>query len=142
MPISGRRAGGRTETRSEKMNFSDVNILGNLINTTYGKSSSPSGTYSITCDLAGETMTMKYTTLVHFASERGLPMQVVRCAEEAIQLLDEYLSLIKKDFKDEADHSLKTTHVGGNDNVELIQSTSNSPRKIAYYRMHRTLTVG
>ena len=124
------------------MNFSDVNVLGNLINTTYGKSSSPSGTYSITCDLAGETMTMKYTTLVHFASESGLPKQVVRCAEEAIQRLDEYLSLIKKDFKDEADHALKTTHVGGNDNVELIQSTSNSPRKIAYYRMHRTLTVG
>jgi len=124
------------------MNFSDVNVLGNLINTTYGKSSSPSGTYSIKCDLAGETMTMKYTTLVHFASESGLPGQVVRCEEEAIQRLDEYLSLIKKDFRDETDHALKTTHVGGNDNVELIQSTSNSPRKIAYYRMHRTLTVG
>jgi len=124
------------------MNFSDVNVLGNLIDTTYGKSSSPSGTYSIKCALAGETMTMKYTTLVHFASERGLPAQVTRCAEEAIQLLDKYLSRIKKDFKTETGHVLKTTHVGGHDNVELIQSTSNSPRKIAYYRMHRTLTVG
>ena len=142
MPIGGRKAGDRIETRLEKVNFSDVNVLGNLINTTHGKSSSPSGTYSIKVDLAGETMTMKYSTIVHFASERGLSSQVVRCAEEAIQRLDEYLSLIKKDFKGEAGYSLKTTHVGGNDNVELIQATSNSPRKIAYYRMNRTLTVG
>ena len=65
------------------MNFRENNILGNLINTTYGKGSSPSGDFSIKCDLAGDTMTLKYTTIVHFASEKSLQQQVVRCQDEA-----------------------------------------------------------
>jgi hypothetical protein len=124
------------------MTFDESNALGNLINTTYGKSSSPAGDYSIKCDLAGEQMTLKYTTIVHFASERSLRDQVNRCFEEAHQRLDLYLSAIKKDFREEVNSSLKTTEVGEQDNVELIQATSNSPRKIAYYRMNKTLQVG
>ena len=124
------------------MTFDENNILGNLINTTYGKSSSPAGDYSIKCDLAGDTMTLKYTTLVHFASETGLTTQVNRCKDEAHARLDDYLKTMKADFRDVSGSSLKTTDTGMNDNVELIQSTSNSPRKIAYYRMNHTVTIG
>lgn len=124
------------------MDFNDVNVLGNLINTTYGKSSSPSGTYSIKCDMAGDNLTMKYSTIVHFASEASLQLQVIRCAEEATQRLDALLAEVKKDFKSESGNTLKTTKGNTNDNVELIQATSNSARKIAYYRMNVTLKIG
>ncbi len=124
------------------MDNSDINVLGNVVNTTFGKSSSPDGTYSIKCDLAGDVMTLKYTTLVHFASESSLSQQVVRCADEATQRLNAYLTMVKKEFKSVADHALKTTKAGIDDNVELISATSNSPRKIAYYRMSATFTVG
>ena len=123
------------------MNFRENNILGNLINTTYGKGSSPSGDFSIKCDLAGDTMTLKYTTIVHFASEKSLQQQVVRCQDEAQKSLAGFLTSLKKGFKDEAGRALKTTDSGSSDNVELIQSTSNSPRKIAYYRMNHTLVM-
>lgn len=123
------------------MNFRENNILGNLINTTYGKGSSPSGDFSIKCDLAGDTMTLKYTTIVHFASEKSLQQQVVRCQDEAQKRLTGFLTSLKKDFKDESGRALKTTDSGSSDNVELIQSTSNSPRKIAYYRMNHTLVM-
>ena len=124
------------------MTFDEVNILGNLINTTYGKSSSPAGDYSIKCDMAGDTITLKYTTLVYFVSDRGLRDQVVKCADEAKSRLDQFLSNLKKDFRDAAGSTLRTEMVSGADDVELIQSTTNSPRKIAYYRMNHTLTVG
>lgn len=124
------------------MTFDEVNILGNLINTTYGKSSSPAGDYSIKCDMAGDTITLKYTTLVYFVSDRGLRDQVVRCADEAKSRLDQFLANLKKDFKSASGSTLKTDMVSGTDDVELIQSTTNSPRKIAYYRMNHTLTVG
>lgn len=124
------------------MTFDEVNILGNLVNTTYGKSSSASGDYSIRCDLAGDTMTLKYTTIVHFASEAGLTSQVNQCKEEAHSRLSEYVSNIKKDFREIAGTSLKTSDEGMSDNIELIQSTSNSPRKVAYYRMNHVLIVG
>jgi hypothetical protein len=124
------------------MTFDEVNILGNLINTTYGKSSSPAGDYSIKCDMAGDTITLKYTTLVYFVSDRGLRDQVVKCADEAKSRLDQFLANLKKDFRDAACSTLRTDMVSGADDVELIQSTTNSPRKIAYYRMNHTLTVG
>tara|TARA_A100001515_G_scaffold141716_1_gene139044 strand:+ start:90 stop:464 length:375 start_codon:yes stop_codon:yes gene_type:complete len=124
------------------MTFDEVNILGNLVNTTYGKASSASGDYSIKCDLAGETMTLKYTTIVHFASEAGLTAQVNQCKEEAHSRLLEFVSNMKKDYKEVSGTALKTTDEGMSDNVELIQSTSNSPRKVAYYRMNHVLTVG
>jgi hypothetical protein len=124
------------------MTFEDVNILGNLIDTTYGKSSSPAGDYSIKSDLAGETLTLKYTTIVHFASERSLRDQVTRCKEEAHSRLNDYLKLIKSGFKDATGASLKTEMADHADNVELISSTSNSPRKVAYYRMSHKFTLG
>jgi nitrate/TMAO reductase-like tetraheme cytochrome c subunit len=137
----GRRLAAKNRA-GQKMTFDEVNVLGNLINTTYGKQSSPTGEYSIKCDLAGDTMTLKYTTLVHFASERGLRDQVIRCSEEAHQRLNDYLAKVKSDFREAAGSTLKTTEAGMADNVELIQSTTNSPRKIAYYRMNHTLKLG
>tara|TARA_R100000008_G_scaffold55344_1_gene33936 strand:- start:5177 stop:5593 length:417 start_codon:yes stop_codon:yes gene_type:complete len=123
------------------MTFNDVNVLGNLVNTTYGKMSSPAGDYSIKCDLAGNTMTLKYTTLVHFVSETGLTEQVNRCKEESHSRLLDYVTKLKKDFKEASGNALKLTDVSMSDNVELIQSTSNSPRKVAYYRMNHTLEM-
>lgn len=123
------------------MTFEEVNILGNLINSTYGKTSSPAGDYSIKCDLAGDSMVLKYTTVVYFASERSLRDQVTRSSEEAKSRLDEYLKNIKDHFKKVAGRALKTEDIASGDNVELIQSTSNSPRKIAYYRVNHTLSV-
>ena len=119
----------------------EVNILGNLINSTYGKTSSPAGDYSIKCDLVGDSMVLKYTTIVYFASEKSLRDQVARSNQEAQSRLDEYLKNIKDNFKEIAGRTLKTEDVASGDNVELIQSTSNSPRKIAYYRVNHTLAV-
>ena len=124
------------------MDFNDVNALGNLINTTFGKSSSPNGTYSIKCEMAGDNLTMKYTTIVHFASETALREQVIRCAEEATQRLDATLAELKKEYKSETGNTLKAGKGNGDDNVELIQATSNSARRIAYYRMSWTLPLG
>ena len=134
--------GGAPSCEESKMTFDDVNILGNLINTTYGKSSSAAGEYSIKCDLAGNVMTLKYTTLVYFVGERGLDQQINACRDEAQDRLTQFVTNLKKDFKDISGSALKTTDAGVQDDIELIQSTSNSPRKIAYYRMNHTLTVG
>jgi len=123
------------------MNFEEVNALGNLIDTTFGKSSSRDGSYSIKCKLAGESLVLNYTMIVHFATEHALREQVIRCTDEATQRLTEYLSLLKKDFKAETGSVLNTTKESTADNVELISATSNSPRKIAYYRMNWVLKV-
>lgn len=123
------------------MTSNEINILGNLINTTWGKYSSPAGNWSITCSLAGESMTLKYTTIVYFASEQSLRDQVVRCAEEAKQRLTDHLSKVKSEFKDATGKTLKISNERSADDVELIQATAQSPRKIAYYRMNSIVAL-
>lgn len=123
------------------MTFNEVNILGQIIDTSFGRSSSPDGTWSIKTQVAGDVMTMKYITIVHFASEYGLGDQVQRCVAEASQRIDAYLKEVKADFKDKAGRTLKTKDNGGGDDVELIQSTARSPRKVAYYRFNRNFTI-
>lgn len=123
------------------MTLNEVNVLGQIIDNTFGRSSSPDGTWSIKTQIAGNTMIMKYTTIVHFATERGLGDQVQNCVSEATQRINSYLKEVKSAFKAGVGRTLKTTDNGGTDDVELIQSTARSPRKIAYYRYNRTFIL-
>ena len=123
------------------MTIRELNALGNLVNTTWGSYSSPKGDCSITCSLAGNTLTLKYSTIVHFASETSLRDQVVRCSEEGQQRLSDYLNRLKKDFKDATGTSLKFSNEINADDVELIQANARAPRKVAYYRMNKTVTL-
>jgi hypothetical protein len=123
------------------MNIDEVNKLGNILNTSFGKSSSPRGDFSIKCDLAGETLTLKYTTIVHFAAEKDLRDQVSRQTDESQKRLSEQLKNIKKEFKESTGRTLKTSEISTKDNIELIHATASSPRKVAYYRMNKTFQV-
>jgi len=123
------------------MTINETNVLGQILDTTFGRSSSPSGTYSIKCDLAGNTLTVKYLTIVHFASESGLSGQVGRYNNEAVQMVNSCMKAIKSQFKEAAGRALKASDIGGNDDIELIQSNARIARKTAYYRLNRTFEI-
>lgn len=123
------------------MTINEVNSLGQILDSTYGKSSTFDGTRSIKTSLTADKLVVKYMTIVHFASENGLNEQVGRSALEAAQMINSYMKEVKARFKEEAGRALKAKDVGGSDNIELIQSTARSPRKIAYYRVNRTFEI-
>jgi hypothetical protein len=121
------------------MNINTVRIVGQVLENHWGTQSSPSGTYSITYDLAGDLLTLKYTTVVHFASERSLNPQVAEANRQAVTLVNDKLSEVKKAYKSVTGSTLKTTDVGGNDNIELLQTSG--PRKVAYYRYNHAFQL-
>lgn len=127
--------------RKANMKMNEISALGQIINSSFGNSSSPSGTYSIKCSLAGSTLTVKYITVVHFASERGLFEQVQRHNFEAVQMINSYMKEMKQKFKEAAGRALKSKDMGGNDDIELLQSNARIPRKTAYYRLNRTFEI-
>ena len=122
------------------MNMKHFEALSTLCNTTYGKSGSPSGTRSVTASFAGNTLTLKYTTIIHFAEERSLQMQMIPLAEESIAYLSQMITQLKKDFKEITGDALKTKEIKSTDSVELISSLS--MRKVAYYRRSHVLEIG
>lgn len=117
------------------LSFEESNILGNILNDTWGKYSTPvSPTISIKASLQGDTMTVKYTTVVYLASDRNLRDQVSKCEQDSAKLCSDYIKMVKKNFKDAAGRALKISEKDTNDSVEVITTSPHSPRKTAYYR--------
>ena len=121
------------------MNLSVVRVIGQILDSTFGKQSSPTGTFSIKHALENDVLVLKYTTIVYFASEQSLKPQVDIANQQAIQLIDAKLSEIKSAVKDVTGDTFKTTDLGGTDSIELIQA--HGPRKIAYYRYNHTFQI-
>ena len=121
------------------MNLETVRVIGNVLETTWGKSSSANGTYSIKYSLAGDRLTLMFMMIVYFAGERSLRPQVDAANNQAVQLVDAKLGEVKAAYKSIVGSSLKLEDLGGNDDLELIQPQG--PRKIAYYRYNHAFQI-
>lgn len=115
-------------------------VLSTLLNSTFGREGSTSGTVSITPVFSGNTLTLRYKTVVHFAEERSLQLQVERASRESIDHLASCVADLKKNFKEMTGKSLKLTEVKSSDSMELVSGLSH--RKVAYYRRMHVLEVG
>ena len=114
------------------MNTNTVRLIGQVLESTWGREASASGTYSVKYDLQGDLLTLKYTTVVHFAGEAAYGPQVSEANRQAVTLVNDKLTQVKKAFKDATGSTLKTEDMGGKDNIELIQP--HASRRVAYYR--------
>lgn len=113
----------------------EVNVLGQILDSTWGKSSTVSSpTMSIKANLSGDTLSVSYVTVVHLASERNLRDQVKVFEDESIKITNEFMKNLKKQFKEGVGRSLKAKSLGTSDSVEMITSSPFTPRKTAYYR--------
>tara|TARA_R100000008_G_C3475763_1_gene111283 strand:- start:71 stop:436 length:366 start_codon:yes stop_codon:yes gene_type:complete len=99
------------------------------------------GTISLKVIIEGNSMTLKYSTIVHFAEERSLQMQVQRANEQALQLIDSKIADLKSKYREQAGETLQVEDLGGKDHLELISATANSARKVAYYRYNRSYAI-
>jgi len=124
---------------------SDLEVLSTILNTTYGRSSSPSGTKSITASFGtgpdgGQELTLRFQTIFHFvAADRSMRSHTIReqtnrANNEASQLVNERLKTLKAHFREVTGKNLKIKEIFAEDNVEFLPSTMQAQRKSAYYR--------
>ena len=123
------------------LSVEEVNALGNILNSTFGKSGNRGETRSLTGSIEGNTLILKFLSVVQFASESSLREQTDRIAEESVKLLAEAVTNIKKQFKEATGNTLKVKEDGSSDSVEVVSGSVHSPRKIAYYRRTHTLSI-
>ena len=121
------------------LNNNQINVIGNILDFSVGKGGD--GHSGITYALQGDVLSLRFSTIVHFASERSMRDQTVVLADESMQRLKGVLKILKSGFKDQTGGELTTKETSNRDDLELIQATSNSPRKIAYYRRFIDLQV-
>ena len=121
------------------LDIQHIRAIGEILDFTVGPDGS--GRSGIAYSLQQNVLTIKFSTIVHFASERSLRDQTSVLADESIQKMKDVIKRLKSDFKDSTGDVLKTTELSNQDNLELIQATANSPRKIAYYRRFADLEL-
>jgi len=122
------------ETPAQFLTFEESNVLGNILNTTFGKASTRDAGYGITTSLAGNLLTLKYATVVHFNSSDGLATQKKEHERQSNEMLQAKIKEVKADFREQTGRALKVKETESNDDIELISATAYSERKIAYYR--------
>lgn len=120
------------------LTLEEVRALGQCLNSTWGRSN---GNMKLTHRLEGDRLELQMQSIVHFDGSRSLQPQVMREREIANQIFKDALTKIKDQFKDTAGRAITIKETSRDDDVEVIQATSNVPRKVAYFRCQLRLQV-
>lgn len=121
----------------------DYNALGQAIDTTWGRSSTPqTASYSVKLSLAGAgTLVASYAAVVNFGSERQMIEMKRRYEDESKKVTAEVLKTIKSNYKELSGNSLKAKEVSTSDSVEIVGFNVHNPRRTAYYRRKTVFEV-
>ena len=129
------------------LDMKDYNVLGSMINTTYGNSSQSQKNplYSVKASLSGELMTVTCITVVNLIDSTSMSTEVNKCEKECNQVINHYIGQVKKDFKAESKKALKIKKVKNSEDTstELAGYYSpHSPVRTAYIRRVISFEVG
>lgn len=121
------------------VSIEDINILGDIIDTTWGKTSSPSTIHHISIKariLNEDTIHFQYSAIVNFTSYINTIPQKMQHREDGLKIINECLKLIKTKFKDRTGKTIKFDSEKIEDGMEMIhtQPYINS-KKTAYFRV-------
>jgi len=124
------------------LSFEEVNILGQVLNDTFGKSSTmTSSTCSIKTQLQGDTLNVSYLTVVNLVQGEIQP-QLKEQDRISIKLTDDFIKNVKKEFKDAADHALKLKKGDSSISIEHVSMSPYNPKKTVYYRRKTAYQIG
>ena len=117
----------------------DVNTLGDIINSTFGRTSTPrsTNTLSITCKILNEnTLLITFTTIMTFYNNSQMQAQKNKMNDESKRIINQYIKELKTQFKERAGKTIKLEPKGeGETTLEIynVQSHINT-KKDAFYR--------
>lgn len=115
-----------------------ANVIGQIINTTWGKTSTPTYRHDISMKikmLDEERMILKYTTIVNFYGNNAEHLQKREHEKDGITITNKYLKKIKDEFKEQTGKTISFKEQGTESSFEIIWINSNvNSRKTAYFR--------
>lgn len=122
----------------------DYNALGQAIDTSWGRSSSPIvNSFSVKMSLVGQDMLLvSYQTIVNFASERQMLQVKLKEAELSSDNIKAVISAVKNSYKDLTSNSLGLKEVSSSDSVEIVGMAVHNPKKTAIYRKKVMFEIG
>lgn len=129
---------------TDNMSIIDYNALGQSIDTTWGRSSTPkTASYSVKITMLGpDKLLVSYAAIVNFGTERQMIEMKRRYAEESQSITAEVVKLVKSRYKELTGDSLKAKELEASDSLEIINFNVHNPRRTAYYRRKAVFDIG
>ena len=114
----------------------DINALGQAIDTSWGRSSTPQTcSYSVKFSMLGpDRMMASYAAIVKFVTEKEMIQTKREHIKESESVLDAVMKNVKTKYKDLSGLTLKTSELSSVDNLEIINMNVHNPLRTAYYR--------
>ena len=120
----------------------DYNALGQALDTTWGRSSTPmTASYSVKFTLSGDVLTASYMSIVNFASEKEMVQMHRVYEEESQEVISAILKNVKAVYKNLSGGSLSTKEQSTNTSVEIIGFNVHNPKRTAYFRRKTTFEI-
>lgn len=117
----------------KKINY---NALGQSIDTTWGRSSTPlTSSRSVKMNLLSKNMLeITYQEIINFVAEKEMIVMKRSCEEASLKIIDAHLSDVKKNYKELTGESISAKETGTSDSLEIIGFNVHNPKRTAYYR--------
>lgn len=114
----------------------DINALGQAIDTTWGRSSTPkTASYSVKFTFLGDSRLLaSYKVITNFVSEREMILMKRSCAEESEGVIAEHVKSVKDIYKKLTGESISLKEENSTDSLEIINFNVHNPKRTAYYR--------
>ena len=118
------------------LTMQEINSLGQALDTTWGTSSTMgSPTMSLKGKVAGEELTLVYSTYATFASNVAMSQQLPRLLDEGQKAVNQYLKHVKSEFKKLEGRALKTKVIDADHNLEVVSLQPHvSPKRTVLFR--------
>lgn len=125
------------------LNFEEVNILGQILNDAFGKSSTvTSSTCVIKSALQGSELIVSYITVVNLVTSEPIQQQVKEQERISVKLSDDFVKNVKSEFKKSAGHALKLKKGDSSVSIEHISMSPYNPKRTVYYRRKTVYQIG
>lgn len=121
----------------------DINALGQALDTTWGRSSTPkTSSYSVKLTLQGPDRIMaSFAAVVNFGTQRQMIEMKRRYAEEAEAITNEAIKRVKATYKSLTGKALAAKRLVHEDGVEIINFNVHNPLRTAYFRRKTVFEV-
>lgn len=124
----------------------DFNALGQAIDTTWGRSSTPkTASYSVKMSLLGpDRLLVSYAAVVNFGTERQMIEMKRAYASEADSVVSEVVKRVKSNYKELTGSTLAAKPVknGEADSLEIINFNVHNAKRTAYFRRKAVFELG
>jgi len=124
----------------------DFNALGQAIDTSWGRSSTPkTASYSVKMSLGGaDRLLVSYAVVVTFGTERQMIETKRAYVEEADAVVASVIKKVKSTYKDLTGSALtaKLIKESQSDSLEIINLNVHTARRTAYFRRKVAFEIG